>query len=530
MSRTRAQTSSEAAKTAPRLRCAIYTRKSTEEGLAQEFNSLDAQRESAEAYIASQKSDGWVVLPDRYDDGGFSGGNMDRPALDRLMADIEAGKIDCVIVYKVDRLSRSLMDFARIMEVFERRQVSFVSVTQHFNTTHSMGRLTLNILLSFAQFEREIIGERIRDKIAAQRRKGKWAGGVPVLGYDVDRSGPSPRLVVNATEAPRVRQIFDLYLQRGSLLTTVQELARRGWHNKRRCTTAGTTVGGKPFDKTSLYAVLTNPIYLGKVVHKGDAFEGEHSPIVTAETFKKVGDQLQRNRRAGSPEVRNRYGALLRGLLHCKCCERTMVHTFAGKVGKKGQQYRYYTCTNSIKRGRDECEAGSIPAAEIERFVVEQVREIASDPALQAEVLSEARGQAEREIALLERERADLERAAARQYAEVRKLAISGASDPMTTARIADLHGGIQSVERRLQEITGQVEDLRKDQLQSGEVANALTDFDTVWHRLSPREQARLLAVLVHRVDYDARESTVTVKFHASGIDALATRLMEEAA
>ena len=530
MSRTRAQTSTDAAKPATRVRCAIYTRKSTEEGLAQEFNSLDAQRESGEAYIASQKSDGWVALPDRYDDGGFSGGNMDRPALDRLMADIEAGKIDCVVVYKVDRLSRSLMDFARIMEVFERRQVSFVSVTQHFNTTHSMGRLTLNILLSFAQFEREIIGERIRDKIAAQRRKGKWAGGVPVLGYDVDRSGPSPHLVVNATEAPRVRQIFDLYLQRGSLLTTVQELARRGWHNKRRTTTAGVAVGGKPFDKTSLYALLTNPIYVGKIVHKTNTYDGEHPPIVAAETFKKVGDKLQRNRRAGSPEVRNRYGALLRGLLRCKCCERTMVHTFAGKTGKMGQQYRYYTCTNSIKRGRGECKAGSIPAVEIERFVVEQARGMARDPALQADVLSEARSHAEREIALLERERADLERAATRHHAEVRKLAISGASDPMTTARIAESHGSIQSGERRLREITAQVDELRRDQPQPQDVTDALTDFDAVWDRLSPREQARLLAVLIQRVDYDAMAGTVAVTFHSTGIDALTTRLAEEAA
>jgi len=206
------------------VRCAIYTRKSTEEGLDQEFNTLDAQRESAEAYIVSQKAEGWVCLPDRYDDGGFTGGNIDRPALQRLLADIEAGKIDCVVVYKVDRLSRSLIDFSKIMETFESKGVSFVSVTQQFNTTTSMGRLTLNILLSFAQFEREIIGERIRDKLGALRRKGKWAGGVPVLGYDVDRSNGSPRLVVNAAEAARVREIFALYLEKGSLQKVVSEL------------------------------------------------------------------------------------------------------------------------------------------------------------------------------------------------------------------------------------------------------------------------------------------------------------------
>mgnify|MGYP005855248029 FL=1 len=215
----------------PKIRCAIYTRKSSEEGLELEFNSLDAQRESGEAFIASQQHEGWECLPDHYDDGGFSGGNMDRPALNRLLTDIAAGKVDCVVVYKVDRLSRSLLDFARIMETFDKHGISFVSVTQQFNTTHSMGRLTLNILLSFAQFEREIIGERIRDKIAAQRRKGKWAGGVPVLGYDVDRTNPSPRLVVNAEEAVRVRRIFSLYLELGSLLPVVEEIARLGWCN-----------------------------------------------------------------------------------------------------------------------------------------------------------------------------------------------------------------------------------------------------------------------------------------------------------
>jgi len=211
-----------------KVRCAIYTRKSTEEGLEQEFNSLDAQRESGEAYVRSQASEGWVLLPKRYDDGGFSGGNIERPALAALLGDIEAGRVDCVVVYKVDRLSRSLIDFTRIVEVFERKGVSFVSVTQQFNTANSMGRLTLNVLLSFAQFEREIIGERIRDKIAAQRRKGKWAGGKPMLGYDVDRSGPSPRLVVNEREAEAVRSIFRTYLEAGSVLLAVQELARRG--------------------------------------------------------------------------------------------------------------------------------------------------------------------------------------------------------------------------------------------------------------------------------------------------------------
>jgi site-specific DNA recombinase len=250
----------------PAVRCAIYTRKSSEEGLDQEFSSLDAQREAGEAFIKSQAHEGWICLPRHYDDGGFTGGNMERPALQRLLADIESGKVDGVVVYKVDRLSRSLLDFARLMEVFEKKRVAFVSVTQQFNTASSMGRLVLNVLLSFAQFEREIIAERTRDKIAATRRKGKWAGGMPLLGYDVDPR--TFKLVVNPEEAERVRAIFVLYLKHRGLIRVVQELERRGWCTKRWRTRKGSVRGGKPFTKTNLRQLLTNVVYLGQVRYK----------------------------------------------------------------------------------------------------------------------------------------------------------------------------------------------------------------------------------------------------------------------
>ena len=252
------------------VRCAIYTRKSSEEGLDQDFNSLDAQREAAESFIASQRAEGWLCLPTRYDDGGFTGGNIDRPAVQRLLADIDAGLIDCVIVYKVDRLSRSLLDFARMMEKFERHGVSFVSVTQQFNTTHSMGRLTLNILLSFAQFEREIISERTRDKIAATKRKGMWSGGRPILGYDIDRLPGGNRLAVNAAEADRVRRIYELYLECGSVLKTMRRLDEMGWKNKAWTTKAGVPKGGGGFEPPQLLALLTNVAYLGKVGLSGN--------------------------------------------------------------------------------------------------------------------------------------------------------------------------------------------------------------------------------------------------------------------
>ena len=273
------------------VRCAIYTRKSTEEGLEQEFNSLDAQRESAEAYIKSQQHEGWICLPDRYDDGGFTGGNMERPALRRLMADIEAGRIDCVVVYKVDRLSRSLLDFAQLMAKFDKHQIAFVSVTQQFNTTNSMGRLMLNVLLSFAQFEREIISERTRDKIAATRRKGKWCGGLPPLGYDV----VDTKLVLNQSEAEQVRAIFDLYVQHEGLIGVVQELDTRGWRTKQWTTKKGTTKGGRPYDKNMLYSMLRNMLYLGKLKYKTEIHEGEHEPIISQDVWNRVQRLLQRN-------------------------------------------------------------------------------------------------------------------------------------------------------------------------------------------------------------------------------------------
>src|SRR5690348_16121501 len=259
------------------VRCAIYTRKSTEEGLEQDFNTLQAQREAAEAYIFSQKQNGWHTLSDSYDDGGFSGASLDRPALEQLLRDIEARKVDCVVVYKVDRLSRSLLDFARLLSLFEKRGVSFVSVTQEFNTSASLGRLTLHILLSFAQFEREIISERTRDKQSAARRKGKWTGGCPVLGYDADPQGG--RLVVNPIEAQQVRQIFAWFLKHGSLMATLEEIHSRKWTLKSWTTRQGGQHVGGGFDRAGLVRLLRNVMYRGEVSHQGKIYPGEQAAL-----------------------------------------------------------------------------------------------------------------------------------------------------------------------------------------------------------------------------------------------------------
>jgi DNA invertase Pin-like site-specific DNA recombinase len=278
------------------MRCAIYTRKSTEEGLTQEFNSLDAQREAAEAYILSQRHTGWMALPEHYDDGGYTGANLERPALRRLLADVEAGRVDAVLVYKVDRLSRSLLDFARVMGAFEKRGVHFISVTQPFNTTASLGRLTLNILLSFAQFEREIIAERTRDKMSAARRKGKWVGGRPVLGYDIAAGGG--KLIVNEEEARQVRAIFALYLEHRSLLAVVDHIQRRQWTTKRWTTKAGRLHVGRAFTKQDVVVLLANQIYVGKVYYRGETYPGEHAAIIEERVWQRTQHMLQENQRA----------------------------------------------------------------------------------------------------------------------------------------------------------------------------------------------------------------------------------------
>lgn len=345
-----------------RLRCAAYTRKSSEEGLEQEFNSLDAQREACEAYVMSQRAEGWTLVPDYYDDGGVSGGTLERPALKRLLADIEAGKIDVVVVYKIDRLSRALMDFARLVEVFERNSVTFVSVTQSFNTTTSMGRLTLNILLSFAQFEREVIGERIRDKVAASRKKGIWMGGWTPLGYDVkDR-----KLVINETEAALVRSIFKRFVKGRSGTNLVRELAKENARNKY----------GKLIDKSSLYKLLNNRVYLGDAVHKGTSYLGEHKPIVDQELWDAVREVLKEspNKRAG--RTRARTPALLKGLIFGPAgLAMTPTHS-----RKNGRLYRYYVSTSILKSGAGACAIGRIPASAIENAVITQIRRLVQTP------------------------------------------------------------------------------------------------------------------------------------------------------
>jgi len=420
-----------------KLRCAVYTRKSSEEGLEQEFNSLHAQREACEAYIASQRSEGWVLVRDQYDDGGISGGTLERPGLQRLLADIEDGLIDVVVVYKIDRLSRSLMDFSKLVEVFDRNDVTFVSVTQSFNTTTSMGRLTLNILLSFAQFEREVTAERIRDKFRASRMKGIWMGGVPPYGYRVENR----KLVVVDEQAAQVRWIFARFLEIGSCTDLAREVEKRGLR----------TLKGNRIDKKYLYRVLNNRAYIGEAVHKGSSYPGEHEALIDRETWDRVHTILQESPRKRAANSRAQTPALLKGLIYGPDGA-----AFSPSHTRKGDRlYRYYVSQSVLKHGAGSCPVGRVPAGDVEAAVIDQLRVVFRQPEIVAGTWKAARGQ-----------------------------------DGVIT---------------------------------EAEVREALLHLDPLWDELFPAEQARIVALLIDRVDISTEG--LNVRLRLDGLSGLAREL-----
>jgi len=413
-----------------KLRCAIYTRKSSEEGLEQEFNSLHAQREACEAYIASQRSEGWVALREQYDDGGVSGGTLERPGLKALMQDIEDGLVDVVVVYKIDRLSRSLADFAKLVEVFDRTGVTFVSVTQQFNTTTSMGRLTLNILLSFAQFEREVTAERIRDKFAASRKKGIWMGGVPPYGYRVENR----KLIIDEEKAEHVRWIFARFIEIGSATELARQLDRRRLR----------TPNGNRMDKKYLYRLLKNRAYIGEAVHKGESYPGEHEPILEQDTWDKVHTILQESPRTRANKTRANTPALLKGLLYGPDgAAFSPTHT-----RRRGKLYRYYVSQTVLKHGAGSCPIGRVPAGEIESAVIEQLRVVFRQPEIVAGTWKAAREQS--------------------------------------------------------------------SEISEADARSALMQLDPLWDELFPGEQARILGLMVERVDIE--EAGINVRLRVDGL------------
>ena len=509
-------------------RCAVYTRKSTTENLDSNFSSLDAQRESCESYIESQKHEGWTLVPDHYDDGGFSGGNMQRPAFQQLMADIADGKIDCVLVYKVDRLSRSIPDFVKIIQLFEQYDVSFVSVTQAFDTGTSLGRLILNILFSFAQFERELVSERTRDKIAAARKKGKWAGGYPILGYDINRE--THTIEVNEHEATQVREIYDLYLQHKSMGKTAKELQERRWMTKSWITKNDDVVEGKIFDKPSLHRLLTNIAYTGKVKHHDEIYEGEHQAIISEDTWNRVKETLADNRSTGGRSARKKHGALLSDILVCGVCGAPMIHSF---TKRKNKSYRYYICQTAHKNGRHACPTKNIAAEEIEQFVFERIKEVSRKPEVIEQTISKMREVNQKQQKMLEVESRRLQKEIDVMESEAKRLRekLPDAEDEKKNEmkkRVAEIGGVVAEKRKRLEEKIAELVMTKKSAFDEDDAKRVLEAFDPVWDVLYPQEQARVASMLIEKVEYDVPNGQVSISFHPMGIKDLSQELKAE--
>lgn len=492
------------------VRCAVYCRKSTNEGLDSDFSSLDNQREACEAFIASQRSEGWVLVNERFEDGGFSGGNIERPALQRLLTEIQADEIDCVVVYKIDRLSRSLLDFTRLLELFEEKGVSFVAVTQQINTTTSAGRLMLNVLMSFAQFEREIISERTSDRMCAARRKGKWVGGPPILGYDIDRE--HTKLLVNPGEAEMVRELFDLYLRYQSTLKVVEELNRRGWRTKSYVTKDGTRHEGSRWDKARLIRHLTYVTYTGNVLHKGEVYEGEHEAIVDQATFDRVQAMIERNSNGCNPANRNKHGALLIGLIRCAKCGAAMAHTY---TNKKGKLYRYYACNTRQKQGREACDTGALPAADVEAFVVKQIRQIGQDPQLVEQVYAEAQRQQAERVPRLRAEYDKLLRQRQRCGEKIKRMValIANADEPRSSFNegLVATEETATALDQRLAELKSQITEAESQTIDADHLRETLQQFDPLWDVLHATERVQLVHQVVDAVRYNTDDDTISV-------------------
>ncbi len=367
-----------------KVRCAIYTRKSHEEGLEQAFNSLDAQRLSAESYIASQAHEGWECIATQYNDGGYSGGTLERPALQRLLEDIKSGKVDCIVVYKIDRLTRSLLDFSRIIELLDEYKCSFVAVTQSFNTSNSMGRLMLNVLLSFAQYERELTSERIRDKFKASCKLGMWMGGTPALGY----TPKNRELIINHKEAELVKAIYHNFIETNSVTETVRRINKEGHKTKSWISEKGKIYEGKAFSKKAIRHILQNPVYAGKILHKGDVYDGKHEPIIPQDLWDKVQSLFKRRDQVAKPNTRVSSPPLLKGILSCGCCGTSMTPSYS--IKKNGTRYRYYTCSSKLRGSSEQCIIKTISAAEVEGLVVSQVVKLLERPEVVAHTIAAA--------------------------------------------------------------------------------------------------------------------------------------------
>lgn len=487
-------------------RCAIYTRKSTSAGLDQDFNSLDAQREACLAYI--QRQAGWSVLDTRYDDGGFTGANIDRPAFQRLLADIEAHRIDVVVVYKVDRLSRSLLDFARVMERFNATGASFVSVTQNFSTADAMGRLTLNMLMSFAEFEREMISERTRDKIAGARRRGKWTGGPVPLGYTV----VDKKLEVHELEAVLVREIFALYHEHRSALAVARALNQRQEVTKRHRAVSGRCRIPRAWTKSDVLRVLKNPVYAAYMAADGQLYDAEHTALIERTVFARTQALLEAATKAKSPAVRNpEY--LLRGVLRCARCGAgfTTASTISGRV-----IHRYYRCVTRDKQGKEACPSGPLPAKAIEEYVIAHLRAAIAEGPLAGDVAAVVRARVATRRKDLLIERGKLPDQIAALSIEVNRAAdtldsVTGPARRPMEARLQDAGDQLARAEARLAAAERELAHLDAIEVEALWVADCLAEFHQIWDVLTPENRGRLLRAVIGRVEVDEPANQIKI-------------------
>jgi len=499
-------------------RCAIYTRKSHEEGLDQEFNSLDAQRESAEAYIESQKLRGWKMLPDRYDDGGYSGGTMERPALQRLLSDIDAGKIDVIVVYKIDRLSRSLLDFTKMIEVFNEAGVSFVSVTQQISTTDSTGRMMLNVLMTFAQYEREVIAERIRDKVAAAKRRGKYCGGAPILGYDVDRE--SKKLIVNPEEAKVVQYVFRRFIQLGSAKKMGQELNEQGYRTKSWTTKKGRVRKGVKWNTGHVYRLLNNRTYIGEIVHKDESYPGEHKAIVERKTWDKVQAVLADNKPVKVSMARTRIVAPLKGVIRCGHCGCAMGPTY---TRKNDRQYTYYICEKDAKRTASRCPLKRVPAGDIEQAVIEQLSAVFRTPTLVAKTYFAAREIESVEKERLIRQKVQLEEELSQTRQQALELMKPGSDQSNKDEMLATVNRRAVDLSRQLTHVALRCKAYQGVNITEQDVSEAFQNVETFWQDLFPVERNRLIRLLVEKVEI--RETGIDMELKTNGLTTLIAEL-----
>ena len=475
------------------LRAAIYCRRSVSDDSA--FTSIDAQREACEAYVASQKHAGWVLVNTRYEDMGFSGGNLARPAMTQLLSDVEVGMIDIIVVHKVDRLSRSLIDFARIADLLQGVGASFVSVTQQIDTSTPHGKLLMNQLLLFAEFERDMIADRTRTKMAAARKKGRFTGGLAILGYDV----VDKRLVVNEEEAERVQAIFHLYLELRTVRKVVTEVNRRGWRTKRHVT-AKRVMGGKRWTVGTLHRLLANVTYTGHVKYNGETYAGDHEPIINPSLWKETQAILSGNYNSGS-KVRNVHKAMLRGLLFCGQCGQSMVPHYTSKAKRR---VRYYVCWSNRKGGAGTCPTASLPAIDMERYVIDLVKERSDSPDVVAATAHRAEEEAVERVKALRVERKQLRQERGRIESTIHRLLEVGDNN-----RLAVTRKEAETLNHRLEELDGEIETLESG-VDAEDVGASITAWTPLWENLTADERARLVAAMIERAEYDGQRLRVT--------------------